>query len=45
MKPKIKEKANAKRHTKINCCQVNLIDFKILYRSSILAKTKLSEKE
>lgn len=45
MKPNMNEKAKANKDTKTNCCQVNLIDFKILYSNSILANMKINEKE
>lgn len=45
MNPNMKENAKAKRQTKTNCCQVSLMDFRILDRYYILAKANINEKE
>jgi hypothetical protein len=45
MKPNMKENAKANKHTKTNCCHVNLMDFKILSSNSILANMNINENE
>jgi hypothetical protein len=45
MKPNMKEKAKASKQTNKSCCQVNLIDFKILSRSYIFANANINVNE